>query len=69
MTLTRRVDNVSSPPKTLCTKLNIRYLFGFVWEALQITKVWSCEPEMNGFRFFKSKPNPTISFRNPIQIR
>jgi len=25
--------------------------------------------EMNGFRFFKSKPNPTISFQNPIQIR
>jgi len=40
--LTRRVDNVSSLPKTLCTKLNIRQLFGFV-EALQMTKVWSCE--------------------------
>jgi len=25
--------------------------------------------EMNGFRFFKSKSNPTISFQNPIQIR
>jgi len=23
----------------------------------------------NGFRFFKSKFNPTVSFQNPIQIR
>jgi len=34
---------VSSFLKTLCTKLNIRYLFGFVWEALQMKKVWRCE--------------------------
>jgi len=34
---------MSSLPKTLRTKLNIRQLFGFVWEALQMTKVWRCE--------------------------
>jgi len=28
-----------------------------------------CVLEMNGFRFFKSKSNPTISFQNPIQLR
>jgi len=38
--LTRRVDTVPCLPKTLCTfKLNIKHLFGFVWEALQMTKV------------------------------
>jgi len=41
--LTKRVYSVSSLPKTLRTKLNITHLFGFVWEALQMTKVWSCE--------------------------
>ena len=32
---------MSSIPKTLCTKLNIEHLFGFVWEALQMTNVWT----------------------------
>jgi len=41
--LTGRVDNVFSLSKSFCKKLNIKHLFGFVWEALQITKVWSCE--------------------------
>jgi len=51
--LTRRVDNVSSLPKTSCTKLNIRRLFGFVWEALQMTKVWSCEHLQRRCRYSK----------------
>jgi len=39
---TKRVNNVSSLPKTLSTKLSSRHLFPFVWEALQMN-VWSCE--------------------------
>jgi len=39
----RRRDNVPSLPKSLCTKLNFGHSFGFVWEALQVTKVWNCE--------------------------
>ena len=34
---------MSSLHKTLCTKLNIRNLFVYVREALQMTKSWSCE--------------------------
>jgi len=40
---TRTLDNVSSLRKTLCTKLNIRHLIVFAWEAqaLQMINVWS----------------------------
>ena len=41
LSLTRRVDNVPSLPKTLSTKLNIGHLIGFVWAALQMTTVVS----------------------------
>jgi len=36
---------------------------------LSVSKCTKFSAKMNGFRFFKSKPKPTISFQNPIQIR
>jgi len=39
---TRSVGNVSSLHKTYCTKFHITHIFTFVWEALQMTKTWSC---------------------------
>jgi len=40
-------------PKTLCTNLNIRHQFGFVWEALQMTNVWSCDRLQHRCRYSK----------------
>ena len=38
---TRRIDNVYSLPETFYTKINIKHLFDFVWEALQWQKLGS----------------------------
>ena len=44
---------MSSLPKTLRTKLNIIHLFVFVWKALKMTKVWSCERLQHRCRYSK----------------
>jgi len=70
---TRSVDNVSLH-KTFSTQLNFRHLFVFAWEALQMSKTWSCEPEIRGgrsqifrlrscYKSFESESESEISFK------
>jgi len=62
-TYTRCIDNMPSLHKTFYTRL-ILCIYFFVWEALQMTKTWSCERLKRQSRYRKYGKGCGLSIKN-----